>query len=95
MTSQGRDPYGIEVPMPKISSKRQITLPIDLCILAGINPGDEVSTFVDRQGIISIVKKNAGSAKGILKGIHTVKRLSDEASLTSAIQYKYVKDKTE
>lgn len=65
--------------MPKVSSKRQITLPIDLCILAGINPGDEVSTFVDRQGIITIVKKTAGSAKGILKGVRAMKRLNDGA----------------
>ena len=43
--------------MPKVSSKRQITLPIDLCVLAGIEPGDEVSVFVDRKGIMSIVKK--------------------------------------
>lgn len=40
-----------EVLMSKVSSKRQITLPIDLCILAGIEPGDEVSAFVDWQGI--------------------------------------------
>lgn len=44
--------------MSKVNSKRQITLPIDLCISAGIEPGDEVSVFVDRQGIISVVKKS-------------------------------------
>lgn len=69
--------------MPKVSSKRQITLPIDLCILAGIGPGDEVSAFVDRQGVISIVKKTAGSAKGFLRDAREVKKMSDENSLKS------------
>ena len=43
--------------MPKVSAKRQITLPVDQCAVAGINPGDGVVSFVDRSGIISIVKK--------------------------------------
>ncbi|MDR7089819.1 MULTISPECIES: AbrB/MazE/SpoVT family DNA-binding domain-containing protein [Cellvibrio] len=53
--------------MSKVSSKRQVTLPIDLCLLAGIEPGDEVSVFVDRPGIISVVKKTVGSSKGFFK----------------------------
>ncbi|WP_049632324.1 AbrB/MazE/SpoVT family DNA-binding domain-containing protein [Cellvibrio sp. pealriver] len=72
--------------MSKVSSKRQITLPIDLCILAGIEPGDEVSVFVDRQGILSVVKKTSGSAKGFLRGKREVKAMSDESSLKSIIQ---------
>lgn len=32
--------------MSKVSSKRQVTLPIDLCLLAGIEPGDEASILV-------------------------------------------------
>lgn len=69
--------------MSKVSSKRQITLPIDLCILAGIEPGDEVSVFVDRQGIISVVKKTSGSAKGFLRGERAVRKMSDDNSLKS------------
>ena len=69
--------------MSKVSAKRQITLPVDLCALAGIDAGDEVSTFVDRQGVISIVKKTAGSAKGFLKGVRADKSMSDEESLKS------------
>lgn len=69
--------------MPKVSSKRQITLPIDLCVLAGIEPGDEVSVFVDRKGIMSIVKKTAGSAKGFLRAAPKIKKMTDENSLTS------------
>ncbi len=71
--------------MSKVSAKRQITLPIDLCLLAGIGPGDEVSVFVDRQGFISVVKKTAGSAKGFLKGIRADKNMSDESSLKSVM----------
>ncbi|WP_084618198.1 AbrB/MazE/SpoVT family DNA-binding domain-containing protein [Cellvibrio sp. OA-2007] len=69
--------------MSKVSSKRQITLPIDLCILADIEPGDEVSVFVDRQGIISVVKKTSGSAKGFLRSVRKVRKMSDENSLKS------------
>lgn len=71
--------------MSKVSSKRQVTLPVDLCLLAGIGPGDEVSAFVDRQGIISIVKKTVGSSKGLLKDVRKVSNMSDEKSLESAL----------
>lgn len=71
--------------MSKVSSKRQVTLPIDLCLLAGIEPGDEVSVFVDRKGIISVVKKTVGSSKGFLKGVQKINNISDENSLASVI----------
>lgn len=71
--------------MPKVSSKRQITLPTDLCLLAGIEPGDEVSAFVDRQGIISVVKKTAGSSKGFFKDVQQINNMSDEESLESVM----------
>lgn len=69
----------------KVSSKRQITLPIDQCVVAQINQGDEVESFVDRQGIISIVKKSKGAAIGILSGITTNAEVSEEESLQSVI----------
>lgn len=53
--------------MPKISSNRRITLPLDQCRLAGIEPGDEYESFVNNDSHITIVKKVSGSAKGILK----------------------------
>lgn len=71
--------------MPKVSSKRQITLPIDQCKLAGIEPGDEYESFVDNEGHITIIKKMLGSAKGILKGFPLDKNVSDEQSLQSSI----------
>ena len=71
--------------MPKVTSKRQITLPIEQCRIAQIHTGDEVDSFVDRQGIISIVKKTTGAAKGILKEVKTDNSFSDEESLQSSI----------
>jgi len=69
----------------KVSSKRQITLPIDQCVVAHINQGDEVESFVDRQGIISIVKKSMGAASGILSGISINVDITEEESLKSSV----------
>lgn len=71
--------------MSKVSSKRQITLPIELCLLAGIESGDDVSILADRQGIISIVKKTVGASKGILKSVQKINNVSDEKSLESVM----------
>jgi len=71
--------------MPKVSAKRQITLPIEQCRLAGIEPGDEYVSYVDNQGHITIIRKVAGSAKGLLKNIKSDNRVSDEASLQSSL----------
>jgi bifunctional DNA-binding transcriptional regulator/antitoxin component of YhaV-PrlF toxin-antitoxin module len=71
--------------MSKVSSKRQITLPIELCLLAGIEPGDNVSILADRQGIISIVKKTVGASKGILKNVQKINNVSDEKSVESVM----------
>lgn len=73
--------------MPKVSTKRQITIPIDLCHEANIEPGDEIETFI-YNGQITIVKKEKGSAKGILSQIKSNKRLSDEQSLQSTLEEK-------
>ena len=72
--------------MAKVSAKRQITLPVDQCISAHINAGDDVISFVDRQGVISIVKKQAGAAKGILKNIPVEAVVSAQDSLESAVR---------
>lgn len=69
--------------MPKVSAKRQITLPVEQCRLAGIEPGDEYESYIDNDGYITIVKKVPGIAKGMLKGIKIDRRYSDEASRQS------------
>lgn len=72
--------------MAKVSAKRQITLPIELCNLADIHSGDHVESYVDRQGVISIVKKSKGAAFGILKGLKVNTAITEEESLQSAVQ---------
>ena len=47
--------------MPKVSAKRQITLPIDQCREAGIEPGDDYESYVANDGQITIIKKNTRS----------------------------------
>ena len=68
--------------MPKVSAKRQITLPISGCEELGINPGDEVEIL--RYGNqFNIIKKESGSAKGILKGVKVNNKVTDKQSLQS------------
>ncbi|MGR3343197.1 MAG: AbrB/MazE/SpoVT family DNA-binding domain-containing protein [Paracoccaceae bacterium] len=70
--------------MPKVSSKRQITLPVDQCRQVGIEPGDEYQSFV-ADGHITIVKKIPGAARGILEHVEADTTVTDEASLQSAL----------
>lgn len=73
--------------MPKVSAKGQITLPIEQqCRLAGIEPGDEYESYVDNAGHITIVKKVAGAAQGMLKGVAVNHGVSEEASLRSGFE---------
>jgi len=71
--------------MPKVSSKRQITLPVEQCRAAGIEAGDEYESYIDNDGHISIVKKVSGAARGILKAIQADKKVSHQESLQSAL----------
>jgi len=71
--------------MPKVSAKRQITLPIEQCQALGIEPGDQVECFV-ADGQLTIVKKDAGAAKGILRNVRPDGSMTDEESRQSAIK---------
>ena len=44
--------------MPRVSAKRQVTLPVAQCREAGIGPGDEYRSYV-ADGRITIVRKTA------------------------------------
>jgi len=70
--------------MPKVSAKRQITLPINQCKALGIHPGDEVESFI-ADGEITIIKKFKGAAKGLLKNVQPDTAMTDEESLQSAL----------
>ncbi len=66
--------------MPEVSSKRQITLPVADCEELGIEPGDEVEIF--RYGNqFNIIKKEMGTAAGLLKGVKVNKKVSERDSL--------------
>ena len=71
--------------MPKISSKRQITLPIEQCQELGIKPGDEYQSFVVDDHI-TIIKKSIGAAKGIIKHIKRNNNITDKESLQSVFE---------
>ena len=73
--------------MPKISAKRQFTLPAHQCRLAGIEPGDECRSFVadDR---ITIVRQQPGAAWGCLAHLRADETVSEEQSLQDAIERK-------
>lgn len=65
--------------MPKVSAKRQITLPVAGCEELDIQPGDEVEIL--RHGNqFNIIKKQLGAAAGLLKDVKANKSVSDEQS---------------
>jgi len=68
--------------MPKVSSKRQITLPVAGCGELDIQPGDEVEIF-RYENQFNIIKREVGSAAGILKGTGANKKISERDSLIS------------
>ncbi len=68
--------------MPRVSTKRQITLPVSVCDELGIHAGDEVEIF--RHGNqFNIIKKEVGSAAEILKGTRSNKAVSEKQSRQS------------
>ncbi|MCY3838258.1 MAG: AbrB/MazE/SpoVT family DNA-binding domain-containing protein [Gammaproteobacteria bacterium] len=71
--------------MPRVSAKRQVTLPVDQCREVGIRPGDHFRSFV-ADGRITIVPMVSGSAKGCLRHLKGDPRSSDEDSLCSALE---------
>ncbi len=71
--------------MPKVSAKRQITLPQKQCEELGIEPGDVVESFV-AHGQLTIIKKRNAAAKGMLKRVKGDPVMTDEESLHSALQ---------
>ena len=66
--------------MPKVSAKRQITIPIDQCLSLGIEPGYEIESFVV-DGQLTLVKKVAGVAKGILSHVQSDSSMTDASGI--------------
>ena len=71
--------------MPRLSSKRQITLPADLCRELNLAPGDDLDVFVV-DGRITLIKTHVGAARGLLDHVRGDPTISDEASRDSAIE---------
>jgi len=71
--------------MHKVSLKRQITLPKELCEKAQIAPGDYVEIY-EHNGYLSVIKKFVGASVGSLKHLKAKSSISDEASMQDAIQ---------
>ena len=71
--------------MPRVSAKRQITLPVQQCREAGLKPGDEFRSFV-ANGRITIVRQFPGSAWGCLRHLNGEAAVSDDESRDSALE---------
>ena len=71
--------------MPKLSSKRQITLPVELCRELEVVPGDDLELYV-ADGRMTLVKKRRGAARGLLRDVRADASVSDEASRDGALR---------
>ncbi|WP_257255260.1 MULTISPECIES: AbrB/MazE/SpoVT family DNA-binding domain-containing protein [unclassified Endozoicomonas] len=51
--------------MPKLTSKRQVTIPQDVCNKLGLVPGDTLKVF-ERDGVAHLVKMSSETLSGTL-----------------------------
>ncbi|QQZ29554.1 AbrB/MazE/SpoVT family DNA-binding domain-containing protein [Thiothrix subterranea] len=70
--------------MHKVSAKRQVTLPKELCDRTGILPGDYVEIF-EYNGQLAVIKKCRGASRGSLKHLKPLHPISDAASRQDAL----------
>ena len=70
--------------MHKVSAKRQVTLPKELCDRTGITPGDYVEIF-EYLGKITVIKKVLGTSKGSLSYLKQKFEMTDEDSMVNVI----------
>jgi len=69
--------------MPRVSTKNQVTLPVNVMRAAGLRPGDEVTVRPVGEGEVIVavrgsrVRRHAGIAKGIYREAE-LERLRDE-----------------
>ena len=71
--------------MPKLSQKRQITLPVADCKELGIHPGDDLE-ILRRGNQFNIIKKKTGSAAAMLAGSKVDERYTDAESRESSFE---------
>lgn len=70
--------------MPTVSSKRQVTLPKELCDRLNVNPGDDVD-ILEYAGKITILKKLKGASAGVLKHVKADVRYTETESLGDTV----------
>ena len=70
--------------MHKVSAKRQITIPKELCNKLNIGPGDLVEVF-EYEGRVTIIKKELGVSAGVLRHLKGDASVTDEESLQDAL----------
>jgi len=73
--------------MHKVSAKRQVTIPKELCEKAGIAPGNMVELF-EYEGKVTVIKQELGASAGILKNLKGNAAITDEQSLQDALDNK-------
>jgi len=71
-------------PVPTLSSKRQITLPKELCDRLAVKPGDDLE-MLEYEGRITILKKREGQSRGALKHLLADPQASDTESRDDVI----------
>ena len=79
--------------MHKVSAKRQVTIPKELCDQAGIQPGDRVEIF-EYDGRVTVIKKEAGASSGVLKHLKGDTSVTDENSLQDTLAHKHTRKPT-
>lgn len=70
--------------MHKLTSKRQVTIPRQICDKLNLNPGDYVE-FFERDGVIHLVKMEDRSLAGAFRHL-TDKPLPDTPTIKQAIK---------
>lgn len=70
--------------MAILSSKRQITLPKELCDRLLVHPGDDLA-ILEHEGCLTIIKKVKGKSGGILRHLKADPRYTDGQSRDETI----------
>jgi len=70
--------------MPLLSSKRQLTLPKDLCDRLALAVGDDL-TILEHEGRITILKRTKGASKGVLSQAKINRDVTEAASRDDAM----------
>lgn len=70
--------------MATLSSKRQITLPKELCDKAGIHPGEQFR-ILEHNGHITLIKQRHNASAGVLQHLKARADMTDSESRDNAI----------